>query len=103
MRPDKKLGAPFYRPGEANGSRLAWVKYADQLEAENALLARLIDKDTAVIAAIGRENAKLKAAMRESYEVYAGMDGFKPETCPEGYCLRIIDEMAKPLREGLKE
>lgn len=26
-------------------------------------------------------------------EVYAGMEGFKPETAPEAYCLRVINQM----------
>jgi hypothetical protein len=44
----------------------------------------------------------LREGIRESYEVYAGMDGFKPETCSEGYCLRIIDEMAAPLAKMME-
>jgi hypothetical protein len=54
-----------------------------------------------VLTSLRVENKELREGIRESYEVYAGMDGFKPLTCSEGYCLRIIDEMAAPLAKLL--
>ena len=48
--------------------------------------------------------AELETAMREIYEVYAGSDGFIPETCPEAYQQQLIKEMsdiaAKHMRKG---
>ena len=44
---------------------------------------------------IATQQARIQAAL----EVYAGMEGFIPETAAEGYCLRIIDEMNKALQE----
>jgi hypothetical protein len=49
------------------------------------------------------ENADLTSAIREAYEEYAGMEGFVPETAPEGYYLRIIERIAEILAEALKE
>ena len=40
---------------------------------------------------------ELRANVHEACEVYAGMEGFIPETAPEGYCLRIIEQMYKAL------
>ena len=37
---------------------------------------------------------RLTARLHEVYEIYAGMEGFIPETAPEGYCLSIIKKMA---------
>ncbi len=37
--------------------------------------------------------AELEAARGDVIEIYAGMEGFVPETAPEGYCLRIIEQM----------
>ena len=37
--------------------------------------------------------AALEAALREAYEVYAGSDGFIPETAAEGYQQQIIKQM----------
>ena len=31
----------------------------------------------------------------EITEIYAGMEGFEPQTAPEAYCLRIIEKMYK--------
>ena len=49
----------------------------------------------------------LEAAMREIYEVYAGSEGFIPETCAEGYQQQLIKEMsdiaARHMRKGLGE
>ena len=39
------------------------------------------------------QQARIQAAI----EVYAGMEGFIPETAAEGYCLRIIEQMNKAL------
>jgi len=36
----------------------------------------------------------LQDAFREIYEVYAGSEGFIPETCAEGYQQQLIKEMA---------
>lgn len=35
------------------------------------------------------------ASLREIYEIYAGMEGFIPETAPGGYQQRIIKQMAE--------
>jgi len=35
----------------------------------------------------------VKTKLHEVREIYAGMEGFIPETAPEGYCLRIIRQM----------
>ena len=36
---------------------------------------------------------ELEAALREAYEVYAGSDGFIPETAAEGYQQQLIKQM----------
>ncbi len=47
---------------------------------------------------------ELQNAFREIYEVYAGSDGFIPETCAEGYQQQLIKEMveiaARRMRKG---
>jgi len=42
------------------------------------------------------------AHCREVFEIYAGMDGFRPETAPEGYQQRIIEQMRDAALKGLK-
>ena len=44
---------------------------------------------------IATQQARIEAAL----EVYAGMEGFIPETAAEGYCLRIIEQMNEALQE----
>ena len=50
---------------------------------------------------------ELQDAFREIYEVYAGSEGFIPETCAEGYQQQLIKEMAdiaaEYMRKGLGE
>jgi hypothetical protein len=41
------------------------------------------------------------AHCREVYEIYAGMEGFQPETAPEGYQCRIIEQMREAAEKGL--
>jgi hypothetical protein len=45
----------------------------------------------------------LEQRIHEAMEVYAGMEGFIPETAPEAYCLRIINQMNKALLGGEDE
>jgi len=55
-----------------------------------------IETIRALVVELGRERAQWLAdrrAINAVQEVYAGMEGFKPETAPEGYCLRIIEQM----------
>jgi len=40
------------------------------------------------------ENARLHQALHDIYEVYAGSEGFHPETCAEAYLQDRIKEMA---------
>ena len=45
--------------------------------------------------------AQLEAALRAAYEVYAGSDGFVPETCAEGYQRQIITKMVGCISSAL--
>lgn len=47
------------------------------------------------IDALESENMALRAAMHEIYEVYAGGEGFIPQTCPEAYLQELVKEMAE--------
>ena len=44
---------------------------------------------------------QLEAALRAAYEVYAGSDGFVPETCAEGYQRQIITQMVGCISSAL--
>ena len=46
---------------------------------------------------------KLEAALRGAYEVYAGSEGFIPETCAEGYQRQIIRQMVDCISAALEE
>jgi len=54
-----------------------------------------------------RRITQLEDAFREIYEVYAGSEGFIPETCAEAHQQQLIKEMsdiaAKYMRKGLGE
>ena len=47
--------------------------------------------------------AELEAALREAYEVYAGSDGFIPETAAEGYQQQLIKQMVDIIGAALGE
>jgi len=54
-----------------------------------------------------RRITELEDAFREIYEVYAGSEGFIPETCAEAHQQQLINEMsdiaARNMRKGLGE
>ena len=44
---------------------------------------------------------RLEAQLHEVREIYTGSDGFIPETAPEAYCLRVMEQMYQAaLTEG---
>lgn len=47
--------------------------------------------------------AELDAALREAYEVYAGSDGFIPETAAEGYQQQLIKQMVDIIGAALEK
>jgi len=50
------------------------------------------------------ENARLREALREIYEVYAGSEGIpQPMTAAEGYLLSIFMEAVGIAQKALKE
>ena len=57
---------------------------------------------TAVQEALAERNA-LARKLDAVREVYAGMEGFVPQTAPEGYCLRIIEQMAHAAMKGASD
>ncbi len=69
----------------------AALNHADFLRADNCDLRR---KDGLLQTA--------EARLHEVYEIYAGMEGFIPETAPEGYCLMIIKKMAAVAKGGVE-
>ncbi len=44
-----------------------------------------------------------REALRRAYEVYAGSDGFIPQTAAEAYQRRIIKEMVAEIEKGLAD
>ena len=46
------------------------------------------------IEALSAENERLREALREVFEEWAGSEGFIPETAPEGYLLQLTKRMA---------
>jgi len=76
--------------------------FLDTIESLRAQLAEAEgDRDT-WHATSDRDLVKTMAAdakLRAVREIYAGMEGFIPQTAPEGYCLRIIREMYEAVKE----
>lgn len=46
---------------------------------------------------------RLRAALREVYEIWAGSDGMIPETAPEAYQERLIHQMRDAAKRGLAD
>lgn len=49
-----------------------------------------------------REIERLREALREVFEEWAGSEGFIPETAPEGYLLQLTKRMADIASAALK-
>ena len=77
------------RIAELTGNREAWKGIQEGT-------ARLLQEKEARI-------AELEAALREAYEVYAGSDGFIPETAAEGYQQQLIKQMVDIVGAALEK
>ena len=55
------------------------------------------------IEALSADNERLRDALREVFEQWAGSEGFIPETAPEGYLLHLTKRMADIARAALGE
>ena len=76
----------------------------DRLTAEvERLNSELLQRDMTWLPAKDAEIERLRAALRGAYEVYAGSDGFIPETAAEGYQQQIIKQMVDCISAALKE
>ena len=67
------------------------------LEKEQSAWRKFTDEANRTLEAADKKIATLQARIQAALEVYAGMEGFIPETAAEGYCLRIIEQMNKAL------
>jgi hypothetical protein len=55
----------------------------------------------ATIEAQAAEIERLREALREVFEHWAGSEGFIPETAPEGYLLQLTKRMANAAADAL--
>ena len=85
-------------------------KLVNEFQSENNALKETLDKTTGLVVDYQKRliklevtRAELLTALHDIYEEYAGMGGFISKTAPEGYCQRIIKNMADIASEALKE
>jgi len=93
---DDSLAASFQTMGQYRTALLRRETAKNQkltLELQS-LISQSMEKESDI--------ERIKELLRESYEVYAGMEGTPiPQTACEAYLLRIIMEMQKPLSAAL--
>jgi len=82
----------------------ASYKMRDAIEADFHKQADINGRLLTKNAELRQRITELEDAFREIYEVYAGSEGFIPETCPEAYQQQLIKEMsdiaARHMRKG---
>jgi hypothetical protein len=88
----------YVHPLSINGQLMKKDARIAELESMIAVHRLAVDVD-----ALKARIAALEAALREAYEVYAGSDGFIPETAAEGYLQQLIGEMVAIIGAGLKK
>lgn len=90
-------------PSDSSGAAFDGVNEITRLTAEVERLRSLTVVQESLIRKSEAANEKLRAALREAYEVYAGSDGFIPETAGEGYQQQIIRQMVNCISAALEE
>jgi hypothetical protein len=87
-----------------NAALYEWKERAGRMDREKTVRIVELEAERDEAVARAKTNAKLKAALREVYEVYAGSEGIPaPMTAKEGYLLGLVKEMAKISGEVLAE
>ena len=71
-----------------------WMMDSDAIDKQREEAADLIETQA-------REIERLREALREVFEEWAGSEGFIPETAPEGYLLQLTKRMADIARAAL--
>jgi len=98
----KSLGMEELSEAAKNPCRKPPMPYQISAQSE-VVLSKPINLDEIILSLqshivdLEREAERLRTAMSNAREVYIGMDGFIPQTAPEGYCLRIIEQMYNEL------
>jgi len=82
--------------------------HSEIMERDKGKFVRFIDVATCTeavdrIDAQAAEIEKLREALKEVFEAWAGSEGFIPETAPEGYLLYLTKRMAHIARAALGE
>ena len=73
-----------------------WMMDSDAIDKQREEAADRIE-------ALNAEIERLREALREVFEEWAGSEGFIPETAPEGYLLHLTKRMADIARAALGE
>jgi hypothetical protein len=79
------------------------AKELDRLQAGGCARDQSTTQYCAEAARLVEEIERLTAALRGAYEVYAGSDGFIPETAAEGYQQQIIKQMVDAISTALNK
>jgi len=90
-------------PGQPMAMHMGTLYLVNDLAREVERLSDMQAECNAAIARAERAEAKLKEALREIYEVYAGSEGLPASTASEAYLTRLILEMAKIAGTALAE
>ena len=111
MTTDRDFDSTAYGRGYKDGKREATVeinRLRERLEIDprhpyDGINCRdeTIRGQDAEITRLKAEVERKDAALRDAYEVYAGSDGFIPETAAEGYQQQIIKQMVDCISAAL--
>ena len=99
---DREAAAVFY--GTWGGTR-GWPHLEEPIREglvdDNALVRAFACHRMKANETQAREIERLREALREVFEEWAGSEGFIPETAPEGYLLHLTKRMADIARAAL--
>lgn len=105
-----KVGCPFCLAErvvelKAENERLAksWMAMEKRERKTDKEIDELRQEANELVCALRGEVSVLENRINEVREIYAGMEVFEPETAPEAYCLRIIEQMYKATTEGVDD
>lgn len=90
-------------PAKAESAMRKYQSAIDAVLAENFNMGEALTRQNEKTAKLEKRLAGAEKALREIYEVYAGSDGFIPETAPEGYQQRLIKQMADIASDALAQ
>lgn len=100
---ETEIGAKERRQREREEAADEITRLTEEVERLREMQRTVLVEQGEMVATLTARVKELEGALRAAYEVYAGSEGFVPETAAEGYQQQIIKQMVDCISAALTQ